>query len=575
MDINTVLFESPSEASDDQIIGRGVAQGNAGASDGGGNSDPPLTAVSVGLPTTPSKKYNMPKPIMGDIVYLDDENSIVWVGGKPLIDWQGLNPSTKPIPTPTMHRDIRSRDVKSYSYRIKGLSTKFGLKDDLRAFCRKVFGHFKQYGMDTITYVPDPANPNTMESVVEKPNLFTKEYVVSQLEHYVDKYDSYDRLNIRSATDFLLASLSNELERKVTEALMSTPNPSFLQVWMTLVERIRTLSVDRFHQLQGKVERRKSTDYPGENLEAMADDNLRDILDLLQGGWFSTNTGYTMVRNFAHANSECPEYRQFAYDLLTRYKDAVDKCMHMRQEESAIYMDKQGFGFEEICIKFSNYYRRATQDGYWLPHKNVCDSKGTPNQFANKAQTRRVNNIVQNSPQKPPTPSGMCHNCGEPGHWAKNCPLKNKMVRAPTSKVSQQKGTTTSWNRTPPPSGSPQTKQMHGKTFHWCDHCKRWTTTHGTSEHRSKAEANVATTNTDTKLIQLSATHQFSAWTCCKEVAGPKGKVSLVGDILKAMWTHILFPICMSMVLTLSVFTQYSLGLLHSSISLAMESWHH
>ena len=56
---------------------------------------------------------------------------------------------------------------------------------------------------------------------------------------------------------------------------------------------------------------------------------------------------------------------------------------------------------------------------------------------------------------------------------------------------------------------------MHGKTFYWCAKCKRWTTSHKTSEHKSKEsnETVAATGSTSSNnVISLMAHTDFSAW---------------------------------------------------------------
>jgi hypothetical protein len=39
------------------------------------------------------------------------------------------------------------------------------------------------------------------------------------------------------------------------------------------------------------------------------------------------------------------------------------------------------------------------------------------------------------------------------------------------------------WRRVPPGPGQPEKKSVEGKGYHWCQHCKRWSTTHGTAGH--------------------------------------------------------------------------------------------
>jgi hypothetical protein len=82
----TILFDSPSDTTPDPLIGPGVAAVNlfAGESEGGMEADSHTTPVQ--LPTivpippifgtkTPTK-LDMPKPIMGDIVRINDETTV-------------------------------------------------------------------------------------------------------------------------------------------------------------------------------------------------------------------------------------------------------------------------------------------------------------------------------------------------------------------------------------------------------------------------------------------------------------------------------------------------------------------
>jgi hypothetical protein len=95
---------------------------------GGAPPPPPQTQLNVTIP--PAQRIL--KPIMGDVVDMPNGTEIAWVGGKPNRTWTGLDIRTMPIPTPTMYRDVGSKDVKSFAYRIRGLEAKLTLKDDLR-----------------------------------------------------------------------------------------------------------------------------------------------------------------------------------------------------------------------------------------------------------------------------------------------------------------------------------------------------------------------------------------------------------------------------------------------------------
>ena len=153
-------------------------------------------------------------------------------------------------------------------------------------------------------------------------------------------------------------------------------------------------------------------------------------------------------------------------------------------------------------------YESIHQDKKWAPARNVTDSKQAPQQFgANMASESTNENATQtlvkkiftllqakpgqNGKGQVPQSDKVCYNCNKPGHFARNCPKKKKGGTGPaTSSTKSNKG----WQTTPPALGEPETKTVKDKTFHWCGHCKRWSTTHGTSTHCKKtsttAEAN-------------------------------------------------------------------------------------
>jgi hypothetical protein len=181
-------------------------------------------------------------------------------------------------------------------------------------------------------------------------------------------------------------------------------------------------------------------------------------------------------------------------------------------------MEAHGFGYEEIGTTFANYYCKANQDGHWLPTKTARNSHGALRNFANQAKLELNKGKTFNKSKS------TCHNCGETGHWANDCPnnsSKNQLSNLLKKKGSAKGGTFSdkgiSWTKVPPRLAQPQTKTMHDKKFHWCATCKCWTQSHGTAEHKSKASTNTTTIaptgNKPSTNISLMATStNFAAW---------------------------------------------------------------
>jgi hypothetical protein len=48
--------------------------------------------------------------------------------------------------------------------------------------------------------------------------------------------------------------------------------------------------------------------------------------------------GITVVESFTTANPECGVFKHFAYDLLSKYREAASKCIHMDANDSEEYI---------------------------------------------------------------------------------------------------------------------------------------------------------------------------------------------------------------------------------------------
>ncbi len=76
------------------------------------------------------------KPIMGDLAQTKTDKWLAWTGGRPKVDWMGLENSTVDYKTPNQMRPID--DVKGYNHRKSGLSDKFNKTDLLIPFKKRV-----------------------------------------------------------------------------------------------------------------------------------------------------------------------------------------------------------------------------------------------------------------------------------------------------------------------------------------------------------------------------------------------------------------------------------------------------
>ena len=186
-------------------------------------------------PTQPTPPFVPTAPKMGGIDKVDADKHVPWTGGKPLYDWTGLVTPTAQPSKPLQYRSPGALGVKSYTFRTEGLKSKINRTSELEVFCTNVWDHLKECGMDTIAYLPDPANPLEMQSVVMNHGRFTLDYVTAESAKIQVNWDKYDQNNDGDAKQFLLNSLKPDFKRHIKQIVEDTD--SFAVLWITIMRK--------------------------------------------------------------------------------------------------------------------------------------------------------------------------------------------------------------------------------------------------------------------------------------------------------------------------------------------------
>ena len=141
-------------------------------------------------------------------IYQTPDGVAAWVGGITLHDWSGLTQNS--LQADCSPNQTRSYSVageqKAFSYRKKGLDPQFKQTDSLEIFQYQVKAHLEEFGLDTISYLPDPVNPTTMICLVDCHSKFTVASAASASSILCPRFDYWDKQNDKTAAKFLLDS---------------------------------------------------------------------------------------------------------------------------------------------------------------------------------------------------------------------------------------------------------------------------------------------------------------------------------------------------------------------------------
>jgi len=185
---------------------------------------PPTPPPPAGRVTASQVSIKPSAPKFGGLILTSRGDWEVWTGGKPKPDWSSLDVSASQMykSLNQLRSSYASSAQKGYNYRKEGLLDKFDHGNDVTLFQNDVMKHLKDTGMDSITYMPDPEDPNKMISVVVDHSRFTIESVRAHSQVQVPLYDEYDSMNDSAAQDF-----SSRLSQRILEH-WSRRNPKLM-----------------------------------------------------------------------------------------------------------------------------------------------------------------------------------------------------------------------------------------------------------------------------------------------------------------------------------------------------------
>ena len=512
-----------------------------------------MEAIEAGKVDASLESIVVPK--MGQLLKLNGTNVII-SGGQPNESWTGLMRPTGSYRSPLQLRTLNKVSTKEYKLRCEKIPNLTIEKETNLVLAGDILKrHFEENGIDTPTYLPDPSQKGNTLCVLSDHAKLTKEEAILLSKKVSQSFDFLDWENNGAATAVLFNSLDPKLYEKLIK--QREADDTFVITWFRLVDLLYPHSISTFEGYKADLRKRRPTDYSGQDIEELCSDFENDYKKLSY--YYDHELTMVMLETIMTAGGDSNEdFKSELRPLKKRLDKGLMAIRFLDSTSKERYLDKEGLSVAKVLEECESQYRYLKSRNKWYPALGVTDTSAAPKSFVAQAEDDQsmkaaevmilVSNLQSmNSSRKK---KGNCNYCGKPGHWKDDCVLlklkKQKEKSLNNTNTSSQKKK--SWRRTPPAPGSSETIHKEGRTYYWCGKCKRWTESHGTSEHINGYKKANKTDNSTNKEANAALSIDASVWNCSATSLDIKSKMEelfwiLVGFVFLGHFFEQMFKI--------------------------------
>lgn len=494
----------------------------------------PLTGgASAGTPSASTTNavvpVKPPAPHFGTVEETYPGSNVYYYafGGAPKWDWTGIqDPKLRLLSDPCYRSLDPVQGQKTAHHRTKSLAKKFENSMKLSDFGTKVMEHLREYGLDTLAYLPDPRNPTKVLSVVDYHARFTGDMEKS-LKSCADcklTYDSWDKKHDHDAKKFLFNSLSDITIEKFKP--FHNDDDSFAATWLKLVQHLVTTTSKTFDGKKEQIRSLKPQHFAGQNIETMSTKYIELADEISNAGYYSHGLTLNMVDGFLQATKDpAGTFHHQINVLREKVRKMEQDTIFMNQLDQADSFAKAHLSYNDICVEAIKSYHELLADNKWEPAKLPKDRQAPAKDFGVNLTKSEVLNLIHQTNAKggnygnDKSDKRPCFNCGATDHFSLDCPKPRK---TPEQNKARRHKEMAKWKMIAPSDGESQTKEVNGRKFYWCTKCGNWSTTHGTSGHTGKSPHKVKGNKKSGKGAQTNlASWEPAAWIIEADITSP------------------------------------------------------
>ena len=284
-----------------------------------------------------------------------------------------MNP--QPHRSPFQLRELFSVSSKAYKYRCEKINSTITKDSNLVILGDTLKMHVEEIGVDTITYLPDPADPKNTMSVLSDHAKLTKDEGIALSKKMASKFDSLDWENNGAPTSVLLKFLDTKLYEKLIP-------------WLRLVDLLYPHSISTFEEYKNVIRKRRPTDYAGQDIEDLCSDFEKDAKKCSYH--YDDELTMIMLETIMTAGGDSNE--DFKAELRPLKKKLDKALMSIRFLDAASkekYLEKEDLTVAKVLEECESQYRYLKSRGKWYPALGVKDSSA-PQSFLSQAKSNQA-----------------------------------------------------------------------------------------------------------------------------------------------------------------------------------------